>query len=529
MKSEHYDWIIVGSGFGGSVSALRLTEKGYRVLVIEQGRRFAPDDFPQNNRDFKNWLWNPARGLRGIMQMSFFKHVTVMHGVGVGGGSLAYANTLPMPNEEFFIATSWGHLANWKEELESHYAVARRMLGAATVQVRGEGDEILHEIAKEIDREEHHRPTEVSVFFGEPGRKVPDPYFDGEGPDRVGCNYCGACTTGCRVGAKNTLDKNYLYLAEKHGAQILPETEVTAVRPMDGGGYKVETRGAFNADEVRSYTCGRAVLSAGVLGTVPLLLRMKEDPTGLPHLSERLGDSIRTNNESVIGVISPEHDHDFSSGVTINSILQTDEHSHLEPIRYGEGSGFIRFMIFPHAPGATLLTRVGKAIYSFLRQPIRWLRALAVRDHAKQGLILLYMRSLEGTLRLRLGRSLLTGFKRSPITELDEGTAPPKAFMPEATELATRFAEKVRGVTVTMLTETLLGTPSTAHILGGACMGSSPESGLIDDRHEVFGYPGLYVIDGSAVSANPGVNPALTITALAERAMSYIPAKAGPI
>ena len=464
------------------------------------------------------------------MQMSFFKHVTVMHGVGVGGGSLAYANTLPMPNEEFFIATSWGHLANWKEELESHYAVARRMLGAATVQVRGEGDEILHEIAKEIDREEHHRPTEVSVFFGEPGRKVPDPYFDGEGPDRVGCNYCGACTTGCRVGAKNTLDQNYLYLAERHGAEILPETEVTAVRPMDGGGYKVETRGSFNADEVRSYTCGRVVLSAGVLGTVPLLLRMKEDPTGLPHLSERLGDSIRTNNESVIGVISPEDEHDFASGVTLNSILQTDDHSHLEPIRYGEGSGFIRFMIFPHAPGVTLLTRVGKAIYSFLRQPIRWLRALAVRDHAKQGLILLYMRS-------RRGHATAAAWTERAHGGSSAGPSPSSTREPHRRRHSCRKQPSLRrdlprrsgALTVTMLTETLLGTPSTAHILGGACMGSSPESGLIDDRHEVFGYPGLYVIDGSAVSANPGVNPALTITALAERAMSYIPAKAGPI
>jgi len=525
VTSKHYDWIIVGSGFGGSVSALRLGEKGYRVLVIEQGRRFALEDFPENNRDFKNWLWNPARGLRGIMKMSFFKHVTVMHGVGVGGGSLAYANTLPMPKKEFFSARSWGSLANWKEELEPHYATARHMLGSATVQVSGAADEILHEIAREIDREDHHHPTEVSVFFGEPDEKVPDPYFGGEGPERVGCNYCGACTTGCRVGAKNTLDQNYLYLAENRGAQILSETEVTAVRPMDDGGYEIETRGSFDADELGSYTCDRVVLSGGVLGTVPLLLRMKEDPAGLPRVSDRLGDSIRTNNESVIGVISTDAQHDFSSGVAINSILQTDEHSHLEPVRYGKGSGFIRFMNLPHAPGATLLTRIGKAIYSFFRQPIRWLRAIVVRDHAKHGLILLYMRSLEGTLRLRLGRSVFTGFKRGPVTELDEGTQPPKAFMKEATELATRFAEKVKGVTLTLLTETLLATPSTAHILGGACMGDAPESGVIDDRHEVFRYPGLYVVDGSAVSANPGVNPALTITALAERAMSYIPAK----
>jgi cholesterol oxidase len=526
MPSEHYDWIIVGSGFGGSVSALRLSEKGYRVLVIEKGRRFALEDFPENNHDLGNWLWNPKHGLRGIMQMSFFRHVTVMHGVGVGGGSLAYACTLPTPGEDFFSAPSWGHLANWKSELEPHYSTARRMLGAATVEVTSEADEVLHEVAKDIDRESHHCPTEVSVFFGEPNRKVSDPYFDGQGPDRVGCTYCGACTTGCRVGAKNTLDQNYLHLAEARGARIVPEAEVIAVRPTDGSGYEVETRGSFDAEETRRYTCDHAVLAGGVLGTVPLLLRMKDDPSALPRLSERLGTSIRTNNESVIGVIAPGQETDFSSGVAINSILQTDEHSHLEPIRYGKGSGFLRFMVLPHSPGKILLTRIITAMRSFFRHPILWLRALGVRDHARHSLLLLYMRALEGTLRLKLGRGLFTGFKRGLVTDLDEGTKAPTAFIPEATDLATRFADKVGGVTVTILTETLLGTPSTAHILGGACMGDSPEAGVIDHRHEVFGHPGLYVIDGSAVSANPGVNPALTITALAERAMSYVPEKA---
>jgi cholesterol oxidase len=328
------------------------------------------------------------------------------------------------------------------------------------------------------------------------------------------------------VGAKNTLDKNYLYLAEARGARIVPETEVIAVRPTGGGGYEIETQGSLDAEETKRYTCDRVVLAGGVLGTVPLLLRMKEDTSGLPRLSARLGDSIRTNNESVIGVIAPGEEHDFSPGVAINSILQTDEHSHLEPVRYGEGSGFLRFMNLPHSPGSMFLTRIAAAIRSFFAHPILWVRALRVRDHAKHSLLLLYMRALEGTLRLKLGRSLFTGFKRGLVTDLDEGTKAPTAFIPEATDLATRFADKVEGVTVTILTETLLGTPSTAHILGGACMGDSAERGVIDHRHEVFGYPGLHVIDGSAVSANPGVNPALTITALAERAMSFVPEKA---
>lgn len=523
MTEAHYDWIVIGSGFGGSVSALRLSEKGYRVLVIEKGRRFAAEDFPENNLDLKNWMWNPALGMRGIFKMSFFKHVTVVHGVGVGGGSLTYASTLPTPNEDFFSAPSWSGLASWKDELVPHYVMAKHMLGAATVPISTKGDEILGEIAKDIGREEHHLPTEVAVYFGEPNKRVPDPFFEGAGPDRVGCNYCGACMTGCKVGAKNTLDHNYLYLAEKHGAKVAAETEVTAVRPTEGGGYRVEARHSFNRSESTTYTANRVIFSGGVLGTVPLLLQMKDDSAGLPKLSDRLGDGVRTNSEALIGVISPEKEHDFSKGVTITSILHTDEHSHMEPVRFGKGSSFFRWLMFPHSPGANVFTRLGGTIRSFLRQPIQWVRAFSVRDFAKQTQVLLYMRTLEGTLSLRLGRGLLTGFRRGLVSTLSAGTEPPKAFMAEATDLANRFAEKVKGVAVTLITETLFGTPSTAHILGGACMGDSREEGVINHRHEVFGYEGLYVIDGAAISANPGVNPSLTITALAERAMSFVP------
>jgi cholesterol oxidase len=525
MDEEHYDWVIIGSGFGGSVSAHRLTQKGYKVLVLEKGRRFADEDFPKTNWDLKNWMWNPAMGLKGIFQMSFMKHMTVLHGVGVGGGSLVYANTLPTPKSAFFQSGSWSALADWETELAPHYATAKRMLGATPNPLVTKGDRVMREIAQDIGREEHLHPTEVAVYFGEANKGVPDPYFEGEGPDRVGCTFCGACMTGCRVGAKNTLVKNYLYLAEKNGAEVLPETEVTGIQPQDSGGYRVEARPTFGKGDAKAFTANRVILAGGVMGTMPLLLQMKELASGLPRLSDRVGDFVRSNSESLIAVLSPKKGTNFAKGVAITSILHTDEHSHIEPVRYGAGSGFFRTLLAPHSPGPTVLARLWGGVVAFMRQPIRWLRALFVRDLAKQSQILLYMRTLEGTLRMRLGREWRTGYRRGLVTEVDDPTQAPAAFIEEASDLAERFADKTEGVTANLMTETLLGVPSTAHILGGACMGDSAQTGVINANHEVFNYPGLYVIDGSAISANPGVNPSLTITTLAERAMSLIPAK----
>ncbi|HXU68597.1 MAG TPA: GMC family oxidoreductase [Polyangia bacterium] len=524
---EHHDVIVIGSGFGGSVSALRLAEKGHRVLVLEKGKRFDAADFPENNWNVRRWMWQPEIGLHGFFQMSFFEHVTILHGVGVGGGSLVYANTLPIPKDDFFRAPSWAHLADWQRELEPHYATARRMLGANPNPVQTRGDQVLAEIARDIGRAGHHHPTDVAVYFGTPGVTVPDPYFGGAGPERTGCIHCGACMTGCRFGAKNTLDKNYLWLAERRGATVRAETEVTAVRPRPGGGYVVETRPSLRGSGrgKEALSADKVIFAGGVLGTIPLLLKMQEDDAGLPRLSPRLGDGVRTNNEALIGVIAPEED-DFSHGVAITSILHTDEHSHIEPVRYGHGSGFFRLMALPHSPGHSVAARLAGAVGGFVRHPARWTRALGVRDFARKSQVLLYMRTLESTLSLRRGRSVWTAFQKGLVTQLAEGAPAPTAFLPEATDLAERFAQKVGGVTMTLLTETLLGVPSTAHILGGACMGASADEGVIDAHHEVFGYPGLYVIDGAAVSANPGVNPSLTITALAERAMAQMAPRA---
>ncbi len=526
------DCIVIGSGFGGSVAALRLAEKGYRVVVLEKGRRFRREDFPRTNWNLRRWMWAPALGCRGFFQMSFLRHVTVLHGVGVGGGSLVYGNTLPEPPEAFFRAPSWAHLSeDWGNDLAPFYARARRMLGVATQPRTTRADALLAAVAGvsdsgEADPDSLHpsshpsfRPTEVGVFFGAPGAQVADPYFGGEGPPRAGCTGCGACMTGCRVGAKNTLDLNYLHLAERLGVEIRPETEVTAVRPLPGvppgGGYRVEAGGV-------TLEARWVIFAGGVMGTLPLLLRMKADPEGLPDLSSRLGEGVRTNSEALIGVVSPEVD-DFHEGVAITSILKLDDRSHVEPVRFGAGSGFFRLLVVPHAPGATLARRLLGMVVSVVRSPVLWARSLAVPDLARHSITLLYMRAEEGTLRFELRRPL-PGIRPRLVSRAPPGSTPPGTFFPEASALAQRLAERVRGVVVGMATEVLLGVPSTAHILGGACMGRNAEEGVIDRHHEVFGYPGLFVVDGSAVSANPGVNPSLTITALAERAMETLPA-----
>ena len=525
--SSHYDWIVIGSGFGGSVSALRLSEKGYRVLVIEKGKRFGLSDFPKNNWDLKRWMWMPGAGLQGIFQMSLFDHVTILHGVGVGGGSLTYANTLPTPTRNFFVNPSWSHLADWQRELEPHYQMAERMLGATPFPGNTPGDRIMREIAQDIGREDHFHKTKVAVFFGKPDVEVPDPYFDGKGPSRVGCTYCGACMTGCRVGAKNTLDRNYLYLAEGLGCQVKSETEVTAVRALETGGYRVETQNALGRRKhADSVTADKVIFSGGVLGTLPLLLRMQEDPRGLPRLSPTLGYNVRTNSESLIGIIAPEVKEDLTQGIAITSILHTDEHSHIEPVRYGHGSSFFRTMTLPHAPGGNLVARLARAATDVAKNPGLWARAYTARDFSRKTQVLLYMRTLEGSMRFKLGRSVLTGFRRGLVSEITDPAGAPSAFMEEATDLADRFADKVGGVKSSLVTELAFGTPSTAHILGGCVMGANADEGVIDAEHRAFGYDGVYIIDGSAVSANPGVNPSLTITALAERAMSKIPAKA---
>jgi len=524
-----WDFIVIGSGFGGSVSALRLTEKGYRVLVLEKGRRLRTGDFPKTNWNLKKFFWLPQVGCRGLFKMTFLGHVTALTGVGVGGGSLVYANTLPIPKDPFFEAPSWGGLASWKVELAEHYKTALRMLGATRNPNMTFPDEVIRQVGKEIGREDGFEQTDVAVYFGKPEETVPDPFFGGEGPERTGCKSCGGCMIGCNYGAKNTLDKNYLHLAERKRLTIEADTEVTWVRPLPEGGYEIEARhGTRNVqawNEKKTYRTGNVVFAGGVLGTVPLLLELKESPEGLPGLSRRIGDFVRTNSEALIGVVTQRRDKDLSQGIAIGSILHTDDHSHLEPVRYSAGSGVFRTLMLPMAPGDSIGERFLNALKLVARQPLRTIRTYLVPDWAKYNMILLHMRTVEGHIRMRLGRSWRTGFQRWAVTTKGDGP-PAKAWSPEANDLATRVARLIDGYPTSLLTETVLGIPTTAHILGGCPMGDSPENGAIDHRHRLFGYEGLWVVDGSAISANPGVNPSLTITALAERAMTFIPEKA---
>jgi len=369
---RQWDYLIIGSGFGGSVSALRLVEKGYNVLMLEQGSRLGPDDFPRSNWNLWRWLWMPALGMRGLFKMTFFRHLTALTGVGVGGGSLVYANTLPVPKPEFFSAASWSHLADWEAELGPHYETARQMLGACTNQIERDPEEVLRKVAEARGQADQLEPTQVGVFQGEADVTVDDPYFGGEGPDRTGCIACGGCMIGCRNNAKNTLDYNYLYLAEQKGLVLEPDTKATWIRALPEGGYRVTaTRGRsiFTRKE-RTYLAHRVILAGGVVGTVPLLLKLQEHRAGLPHLSSRLGYQVRTNSEALIGVVSERRDLNLSEGVAIGAILETDEHSHLELVRYQEGSGFFRTVMMPHVPGTGPLIRTARALWSMVKDPL---------------------------------------------------------------------------------------------------------------------------------------------------------------
>ena len=498
------------------------------MLVLERGRRLQARDFPKTNWNLKRFFWLPRLGFRGLFKMTFLEHVTALSGVGVGGGSLVYANTLPIPRDPFFQAPTWSHLADWKAELAEPYRIVRRMLGASRNPSLTYPDEVLREVAKELGREDRFELTDVAVHFGAPGELAADPYFGGEGPPRTGCILCGGCMLGCRYDAKNTLDKNYLHLAEKRGLRIEPDTEATWVKPLPGGGYEVTARqGTWplpGLNKERTYTSRHVVFAGGVTGTVPLLLKLREHASGLPALSGRLGDFVRTNSEVLMGVVTRRRDRDLSQGIAQGSILHTDEHTHLEPVRYPAGSGIFRLLMLPHAPGDRLGQRLAGALGLVARHPVRTLQTYLVPDWAKYTIILLYMSSVEGHMHLRLGRGPRTGFRRRAVTEAGDGPMA-RAWTPEATDLGQRVARIVDGYPTSLLTETLLGIPTTAHILGGVPMGDSADTGVIDHRHRLFGYDGLFVIDGSAISANPGVNPSLTIAALAERAMTFIPPK----
>jgi len=522
VPSLELDYVVIGSGFGGAVSALRLSEKGWRVAVLEMGKRWGAGDFPKTNWNLRKYLWMPALGMYGIQKMTVLKHVIVLHGIGVGGGSLVYANTLVTPPEATFRDARWPPGIDWSRTLAPHYATARRMLGATQAPRVFPADDLLREVVEEeTGRGATFRRHDVAVYFGEPGVAVPDPYFGGQGPERAGCTFCGACMTGCKHGAKNTLDRNYLYLAERLGAEIHPETLVTDVRPA-GGGFEVHAVRSTSrlARHPRVFRARGVVLAAGALGTVKLLLGCKERGS-LPRLSAQLGNFVRTNSEQLVGATARDDRVDFSQGIAITSGVDADEHTHMEIVRYGKGQDFMGTLTTVLTPDRPPWPRWLVWLGRFLRHPLLHLRVAWARNWAARTAIVLVMQPLESYMRLRLGR--FAG-RKALRSEIVEGPRPP-TFLPLANRVAERLAGRIDGTPGSLLLEVLGNRSSTAHILGGAVIAASPREGVCDAQGRVFGYDGLYVADGAAVPANLGVNPALTITALAEHVMAGIPDK----
>jgi cholesterol oxidase len=522
-----FDWIVIGSGFGGSVSALRLAEKGYRVAVLECGARFEDDDFAQRTSSLKRYYWMPHLGLKGILRLTLFKDIFVGSGCGVGGGSLGYANTLYRPLPGFYTNPQWSALADWEQELSPHYDTAERMLGVTQYDAEGPADLLLKDYGHAIGVGDTFQRTRVGVFLGEPGKTVPDPYFDGDGPDRTGCIKCGSCMVGCRHGAKNTLPKNYLWFAERAGVEIQAQRTVTDVVPRDGrdgrDGYSVTSvrSGAWVRRDRQTLSARGVVIAAGALGTNRLLQRCNLSGS-LPRISGRLGYLVRTNSESNMAVTAPkDYPGDFTQSIAITSSIHPDAETHIEVVTWGRGGDTQSLLFAMMVQAAKRGTQPLHFLASAIRHPSAALRAARIRDWSRRTIILLVMQSSENSMRLKVKRRLPGG--SVVLTTEQDPTHPNPVGLPAAYAATRWFAERLNGSAQSISTEALFGIPSTAHILGGAAIGAAPATGVIDDRHRVFGYDNLLVCDGAAVPSNIGVNPSLTITAMAERAISHIP------
>ncbi|WP_029116742.1 GMC oxidoreductase [Mycobacterium sp. URHB0044] len=528
-----YDVLIIGSGFGGSVSALRLTEKGYRVGVVEAGRRFADADFAKTSWNLRKFLWMPKLGMYGIQRIHLLRNVMILAGAGVGGGSLNYANTLYVPPEPFFADPQWAHITDWRSELMPHYDQAQRMLGVVMNPTFTDADRIMKEVAEDMGVGDTFVPTPVGVFFGPDGEKTPgktvaDPYFGGAGPARTSCIECGACMTGCRYGAKNTLVKNYLGLAESNGAQVHPMTTVTSFEQRRDGVWEVRTAGTgrWLRRRKRTFTATHVILAAGTFGTQKLLFKMR-DTGRLPKLSDKLGLLTRTNSESIVGAatITVPADLDLTHGVAITSSIHPTHDTHVEPVRYGKGSnamGLLQTLMTDGAgPQGTDVPRWKQLVDSAREDPRGILRLLNPSHWSERTVIALVMQHLDNSITTYTRRGKL-GLRR--MTSKQGHGEPNPTWIPAGNEVTRRIAEKIDGVAGGTWGE-LFNIPLTAHFLGGAAIGDSPEHGVIDPYQRVYGYPTLSIMDGAAISANLGVNPSLSITAQAERAAALWPNK----
>jgi cholesterol oxidase len=533
MEIPVYDFVIIGSGFGGAVSAMRLAEKGYSVLVLERGKRYDDKDFPRTNWNISKSLWLPFLHCFGTWELSFLNGVIALRSSGVGGGSLMYANVLMETDDRLFEAASWHNLADWKAILRPHYDEAKRMLGVTTNPRLWKADEILREIATERGAADTFHATEVGVFFGEENKSDPDPYFNGEGPLRVGCNFCGGCMVGCRYNAKNTLPKNYLFFAEKLGVRILPEATVRDIRPLvssspDSARYEVEYRKTTGwiYHPRRTVLARNVIVAAGALGTLELLFRCRDQTHSLARLSPKLGYNVRTNSENLQGAISREKEVDYSKGIAITSIFTADGITNIEPVRFSDGSSLLRNITAPLVDGDTIPIRMIRTLWEIIRHPIDFLYARFFSRWAFHATILLMMQPVEEMLRVRFGRNVFSLFHKGVMFDTGEGLQLPKS--PAISNTITRnFARKTKGIPAATFMESLFNFPITAHFMGGVPLGVDDKAGVVGVDFQVHNYPGLFVVDGSIMPGNPGVNPSLTITALAEYAMSKIPPKGG--
>ncbi|MDT0202033.1 GMC family oxidoreductase [Nocardioides sp. AE5] len=523
----HYDVLIIGSGFGGSVSALRLTEKGYKVAVLEAGARFSDEDLPNTSFDFKKYVYAPAAGMYGIQRIDMVKDCLILAGAGVGGGSLVYANTLYEPLDAFYRDKSWAHITDWKAELAPYYDQAKRMLGVVENPLRTPSDDVMQQVAEEMGVGETFHPTPVGVFFGGPGQspeeKVADPFFGGAGPDRNPCRSCGECMTGCRHNAKNTLVKNYLFLAEQAGAEVHPLTTVTDVRPLPGGGYEITARWTkaklSRRRAVKTYTADQVVFAAAALGTQKLLHKLKGEGS-LPKISDRLGVLTRTNSEAILGALAPDTSIDYTQGVAITSSWHPDEHTHIEPVRYGKGSNAMALMQTVLADDTGDEPRLVTWLKELWKQRKQAFDLYDMKHWSERTVIALVMQTLDN--------SITTIGKKTPfgwVMSSQQGHGEPNpTYIPLAYEAVRKMADVMGGTPGGNVGEPF-NAPLTAHFIGGCTIGDSPETGVVDAYQRIYGYPGLHIADGSAISANLGVNPSLTITAQAERAMSFWPNK----
>ncbi|HWD77684.1 MAG TPA: GMC family oxidoreductase [Kribbella sp.] len=518
-----YDVVIVGSGFGGSVSALRLTEKGYRVAVLEAGARFDEASYAKNSWDTKRFLFAPRLGMYGIQRISALRDVIILSGAGVGGGSLVYANTLYEPLPAFYTDRAWSHITDWKAELAPYYDQAKRMLGVTTYPGFTPADKVMKQVADDMGVGDTFHPTPVGVFFGEPGVEVDDPYFGGAGPRRSGCIDCGECMTGCRHNAKNTLTKNYLYLAEKAGAEVYSLTTVTSVEPLaeeTGGGYAIDTHRTTHRKVTRRFTAEQVVFAASALGTAKLLHRLRDEGK-LPRLSERLGVLTRTNSESLLGAISRDRDVDYSRGVAITSSFHPDDITHIEPVRYGKGSNVMSLLqtVLTDGDGDKPRWRTWLRELGVQRKNIR--RLYDLKHWSERTVIALVMQTADNSITTYGKRDRLGRWK---LTSKQGHGAPNPSWIPVANQVVRRMAKLMNGTPGGTIGEPF-NVPMTAHFIGGCAIGDSAGTGVVDPYHRVYGYDGLHIMDGSTISANLGVNPSLTITAQAERALSFWPNK----